>query len=447
MQIIAVIPGFIALYFAIAKSPAKAFLYVYLPALLLLPDYYRWVVAGFPDPTFSEAAILPIAAAYVLKDRAKWNFSATDLLVLGFAFCVGYSQYLATGYPDAQNLIFDMLGMVVLPYVLAKGLIEPHGMRVEFAKRFILLLLVVVAAEAYEFRFMMNPFRQFFDPFFPGGMGAGWVTTERYGFGRAAGPYGHAILCGVILAAGYFVQHWLARGDYWKSAKTARWITIALVAGSLMTISRGPWIGLALGSVVTAIGYARNRKRALINVLTLGVLVGVPAYLAFQSYVSVGRRGATSETQETAAYRAELVDKYLKIAEEKAAWGWGQNTWPKVPGMPSIDNHFLNLALRHGFIALGFFCALILVVAARLCRYGALSPRGAPGNSLAFALLAAQVAVVISIATVFLGLQAQPLFFILCGWADALVKTQEAKVGVGVAPALQPIFQFRRVLS
>src|SRR5205085_3251671 len=119
------------------------------------------------------------------------------------AVCVSYSQYLATGYPDAQNLIFDMLCMVVLPYALAKGLIEPHGMRVEVAKRVVLILLLVVLAEVYEFRLMVNPFRNFLDPLFPGLMGRGWVTTGRYGFGRAAGPYGHAILCGVILAIGF----------------------------------------------------------------------------------------------------------------------------------------------------------------------------------------------------------------------------------------------------
>jgi O-antigen ligase len=440
MQIIAIIPGLIALYFAFVKSPAKAFLYVYLPALFFLPDYYRWVVAGFPDPTFNEAAILPIAAAYFLKDGVKWKLSLADMLVVGFAFCVGYSQYLATGYNDAQNLIFDMLGVVVLPYVLAKGLIEPHGLRVEFAKRFILILLAVVVVEAYEFRFIVNPFRQLFDPFFPGDMGRGWITTMRYGFGRASGPYGHAILCGIIMAAGFFIQLWLARGQHWSSQKKARWITIALVAGSLMTLSRGPWVGAALGGLVVAVGYAKKRKKALIIVLALGVIIGVPAYLAFQSYVSVGRSGAMSATQETAAYRKELVEKYMEIAKEKAAWGWGQNTWPRVPGMPSIDNNYLNLALRHGFIALGFFCALILLVAARLCIYCVRSPRDEPGNFLGFALLAAQVAIAISIATVFMGLQAQPLFFILCGWADALAAGR-------VVPAPESLFQFRRVLT
>ncbi|MEP7338946.1 MAG: O-antigen ligase family protein [Acidobacteriota bacterium] len=439
MQIIAIIPGLIALYVALAKSPAKAFLYVYLPTLFLLPDYYRLILAGFPDPTFNEAAILPIAAAYVLKDQVKWKFSVTDLLVTGLAVCIGYSQYLATGYNDAQNLIFDTLCLIILPYALSKGLIEQHGLRVKVAKMFILILLVVVVAEAYEFRFALNPFRRLFDPFFPGDMGRGWITVVRYGFGRAAGPYGHPILCGIILATGFFIQRWLERGKHWKSQKQARWITIAMVIGSLMTISRGPWIGAAIGSVVTAIGYARNRGKALVLVLVIGVVVGIPAYLGFQSYVSVGREGATSATQETAAYRKELFDKYLKIAQEKAAWGWGQNTWPPVPGLPSIDNHFLNLALRHGFIALGFFCVIILAVTWRLGSYCIRSPRNAPGNSLAFTLLAAQVAITISLATVFMGLQAEPLFFILCGWADALVATEVAQQ--------EPLFQFRRVLA
>ena len=86
MDIIIFIPALIAAYVAFAYSPEKAFLLVYIPVLLLLPEYYRWMAAGLPDPTFSEATIIPIVMAFLLKRRSPWMFTFTDLLVFGFAF-------------------------------------------------------------------------------------------------------------------------------------------------------------------------------------------------------------------------------------------------------------------------------------------------------------------------------------------------------------------------
>jgi hypothetical protein len=187
----------------------------------------------------------------------------------------------------------------------------------------------------------------------------------------------------------------------------------------------------------------------LLTVFALLVLVGTPAYVGFQAYVSVGRAGATSSTQETAAYRKELMDKYTDIALEKSAWGWGENEWPQVAGMPSIDNHFLNVALRHGLIAMGCFILAMLSAALKLGVYAYRSPAKAEGSTLAFTLLAALIAIVIAIVTVYLGNQPQNLLFTVIGWSDGLVKQVE-KVAVRGANALAlpvPLFRFRRVLA
>jgi hypothetical protein len=446
MHFIALFPGILAAYVAYAKSPAKAFLYVYLPTLMFLPDYYRWMLAGLPDPTFNEAAILPIAVVYFWKREDKWTYTFTDLLVLVYFLCVSLSEYLANGYSDAQNLFFDNLCLVVLPYALAKGIIERHGLRVEFAKCLITILGIVVLTQAYEFRFLANPFRTFLDPLFPGDMGRGWITTERYGFGRASGPYGHAILAGVILAAGFHIQRWLERGGYWGSQVKARMMTLTLIAGSAMTLSRGPWLGAALGGVVTMIGYAKNRARALKIALAVALIVGIPAYLAFQSYVSVGRSGAETPTQETAAYRKELIDKYMGIAMERMYLGWGLSTWPQVPGMPSIDNHYLILALMHGFLAVGLFVGIILTVGGRLAVFWARSSLESESGRLGVTLLAALTAIVFSIATVFMGLQVKPLLFLLCGWAESISRVEEEEAEREL-PAESYPFRFKRVLT
>jgi O-antigen ligase/polysaccharide polymerase Wzy-like membrane protein len=306
MQMIAAIPGLLALYFALAKTPSKAFLLVYLPTLMLIPNYYRWIVAGAPDPTFNEAAILPIALIFFAKG-GRFKPTVTDGLVLGYASCVGYSQYLATGYNDAQNLIFDMIATVVLPYLLTKALIEPEGLRVQFAKQFVMLLFIVAISNAYEFKMISNIYQTILNPFFPGDLGRGWVTTSRNGFGRSAGPYAHAIFAGVIFAVGYRIQRWLQMNGHWPKKQRSRVLTAAMVAGMIFTQSRGPQLGCMFGAIPMFVGRAKNRKMILGAILAAAIVIGIPTAIAFLDYVSVGRAAAKSETQETAAYRKELI--------------------------------------------------------------------------------------------------------------------------------------------
>src|SRR5262245_55652246 len=92
---------------------------------------------GLPDPSFSHAAILPIAVAALIGGNLRWRFSLGDILVVGFAWCVGYSEYSNAGYKEAQNLLFDMFCLALLPYLLTKALVEPNGLRVAFAKRLV----------------------------------------------------------------------------------------------------------------------------------------------------------------------------------------------------------------------------------------------------------------------------------------------------------------------
>jgi hypothetical protein len=449
------IPGLIALIVCLRRGAAAALIDVYLPVLLLLPDYYRWVLPGLPDPTFNEAAIIPIATLFMMRELGRWKFSLTDLLIVGLALEMAYSEFINTNYSDSQNLMFDCVANIVWPYMLAKGLVEPLGLRVEFARKFCGLVGLVAVISVYEFRMGTSPAPMILGRFFPGQ--EGWVTTFRYGFARIAGPYGHAILAGVIFAVAYRVQRWLQWNGYWKGRlkrlpmEAGRFMTWAIAAGSVMTLCRGPWIGEFFGMIAILIGRAANRRTALTLTLVLVFAVGTPAYLAFKSYVSVGRAGAKSVSQETAAYRKELLDKYIAIAEEHAAFGWGRNGWPRVPGMPSIDNFYLLLSLMHGVTALALLLSTFIWMIARLGRFGWARPWSSPAGSLAFSMLGAYLAAMVSIATVYLGMQAVQVLFLMTGWAEGLIVTggrEAAESGAeseGATLAAPPM-RFKRVM-
>jgi hypothetical protein len=452
VAIVALLPLFVALFWALTRSPQAAFARVWLPCLLLLPDFYHWKAPGLPDPTFHQSAILPIIGVWLLTGARGWKWSFTDLLVFGFAFSVSYSEYQAAGYKEAQNLMFDMLASVVLPYVGGKVFIEQYGLSPDFGKIFVALLAVVTVFCVYEFRMGMDPFTWILGKFFPG-QGDGWVTTFRYGLARVAGPYGHAILAGMVFLSGYRLARWLEWTGSWNSPWRARVMTLAVLAGLVMTLVRGPWLGSILGAGFTMIGRAKNRKFALMVLFLTLITVGVPSGIATYRWASVGRANAKSDSQETAAYRKELIDKYMEIAAQHAGFGWGRNTWPRVEGMPSIDNYYLLLTLMHGFMALGLFLSIIAVTSWRLVADAMRRPPPAqPGGSLGFTLAGIYIGIAFSLGTVYLGTTVVPLFALLTGWSEGYLLFGAAESADGIqkegdtapAPALA---RFARVIQ
>lgn len=431
MTPVAIIPGIVAIYWMWKHDYRQAYIDVYLFSLFLLPGWCRFPIPALPDPTFCESALLPIFAVFLLKFRGPWKWSFLDLVVFAYAAQLGGSEFHNAGFADAQNLMFDMVASGVLPYVLAKGIVEPNGLRVAFAKKIVGMLAFLVVTFLYEARFGVNPYRMIFDRFFPG-QGDGWVTTFRYGLARTAGPYGHAILAGIVMLIGFSLARWLEQSKLWEPRfkrwhpvkwSKARILSCAMFAGLFLTMVRGPQIGALLAFVVNIIGSGRNpRKRAWL-VLAVALAIGVPAAISGYRYAAVGREHAKTTSQESAAYRKELIDKYEAIALEHFWIGWGRNGWPKVSGMPSIDNYYLLLALMHGFTATLLLLTILISLIVQLLRNGFLAGQMKPiGSSLSFCLAGVFAGITFSVLTVYMGDNIIPIFFTMVGFADGYLQ-------------------------
>lgn len=457
---IILLPGIIAFVVASRRSVGYAFLRVYVPTVLLLPDYYRAITPGLPDPTFSQSVCVALALRYAMAGFPGYRFSPNDLWVVGYALCVSFSEYRASGYSDAQNLMFGMLFGVVFPYIFAKSLIEPLGNRFVFAKICVLAFAFVAVLSSLETRMGLNLWHLLLDRFFPG-QGESWGTTFRFGLARAAGPYAHALLAGMMMIVAFRLQRWLEWSNAWPRQlrqlpwlpmTPARLLTLATAGGLFLTLAKGSWLASFLGAALSAVGRAKN-NRLLAMCLILGALVvgGIPATLNFISYASVGRANAGDDNQETAAYRYELITNYMDIANEKPNFGWGVTKWPAIPGSASIDNHYLLLLLMHGRWAFSFFLMLLVGTMVRLVIYGLRqAPTGPPGSALSFTLAGINLAFIVAIGTVFMGQQTIPMFFMLSGWAESYMmrRTREWGEQAGTAATTRDdrAFRFRRVL-
>lgn len=439
---------------AIARmTPGRATVAVYLPVLLLLPDCYHAFTPGLPDPSFNQAAILPIFAVAVLRYLPQWRPSVSDLLAIAFAASVAWSEYINAGYQEAQNLIFAMLTGALAPYLLARLCIARERLHVATARVFAGILFGLAVFGLFEAKFGFNPFLAILGPFFPGQ--GGWVTTFRHGLARVAGPYSHAILAGIMMVMAYRLQRWLEWGGHWEPRFTRitlpwrkdRTMSLWLFIGSLMTVARGPWIGGLLGGAFAWVGRSRNKRLALMSMLGAALAVGIPAMLMFASYLDVKPGMPMTTSQESAVYRKVLMEKYMDIAMEHAWLGWGRNTWPKVGGMESIDNYYLLLSLMHGLLATLLLVGLIFWLVGRLLRQGLREPVG--HNSLSFCFLGILVSVLISLATVYLGENVLPAFFFIAGWAEGFLQDPASDPaladGTAVPAPVRPAF--RRVIA
>jgi len=122
------------------------------------------------------------------------------------------------------------------------------------------------------------------------------------------------------------------------------------------------------------------------------------------------------------------VDQYLSVAEDHALLGYGRNNFPVIGGMTSIDNYYLLLSLLHGFIASSVLVILLFGTTIRLFRRGLLeTDLGFPQPSLAFTLAAILVAVIFTLATVYMGDQVIPLVAMLLGWSEVIWLLQCAR--------------------
>jgi hypothetical protein len=315
----------------------------------------------------------------------------------------------------------------------------------------VICVTIVAIINVWEFRMGRDLFDVIFASLFPNQRSASWQT--RMGFNRTYGPYGHPILAGIIFAIAYRLDQWLHWGKYWPGRlpylplSWARACQLWLLAGSVMTLSRGPWVGAGAAALVVFIGRSRKRVQTTVVAIFLVVAIGGPIYNAANSYVPATPDQAAGEMEQTAAYRREMNQKYIAIVEERPVWGWGHNKFPVVDGMSSIDNQFLLVALTYGEYVLAVFVLIVCWIMSRLVFFCG-SHRGDvfPGST-GLMLFGIFLLVIVSITTVYLGGQTFQLFFLFLGWSEALILAPALSSTVKVQLPKLPHFEFRRVIG
>jgi hypothetical protein len=134
-----------------------------------------------------------------------------------------------------------------------------------------------------------------------------------------------------------------------------------------------------------------------------------------------------AEDWNTFSYRVTLLNKYWDVVLVHPLLGWGNEGWPVMDNLLSIDNHYLWMSLRHGLIIVYILLTFMILTVIELIWKG-LQIRDIYNRSLYFTLAGAIMIMLIVLSTVYLGGQTQSLLFLLLGWAQGLMKTQYRQV-------------------
>ena len=479
MGLIILIPA-VACWIALARGSAqRALLTVYLPVLLLLPEYYILRLPHLPPLTFSDAAILPLGVAILLTEMKRWRYCWMDLWVLLLAMSVGLSEALSkqlangewmnlfsaqavtsrtlgTNLADGGLMFVASLFSMVMPYMVGKTLIERYGaegdlMRRRFVARMTTLMAIVAAISVVDFLRGGNTWQTVGARIFVSQQYNGWLPQMRWGFGRIAGPYGHAILAGMMFLAGLVYCLWLRHVEPgWGSRRliaglpfTVRGAIVGgVMAGLLMTQSRGPWLGMGLALVFALLTRRFSVGRATVLFLVVLTVFSVVAYRVGNKYTDKDLAQASTVEQRNAIYRRELLESYMPLVMQHKAFGWGITTYPEINGQGSIDNEYLLLAVTQGCFGLGLFLIICAGSAIRLLTLIS-RPTEHEDRMLVFAHLAVLIGLLTTLATVYLGEQVVMVFFLLAGWIQAM-RPRPALAIDGVAAGATA--RFRHVL-
>lgn len=436
--IITYIPGIIAAFMTYVWSAEFAFVFFYCPVLLLLPQIFLTQWGNLPHLSFAQAAIIPIAIGTFINRIPLWRFGINDVLFAAYLACFYYSELSAPSEGGYENMKIEPFVNLIFPYILAKILIHPTGNSINFAKCFVMCIVIDIVLSPYEMRFSMNPYYQFLLPFFPISE-ASWITLYRFGFVRFAGPFIQSILMGIGITIAFLLHYWLWRNKLWP--KYFKWIPIPiinkrlligiiLILGMIFTFSRGPLVGLLVGAFFLNLGYSKHiMQRVIISV----ILLSIGAYFAFetiQSY-SMGDMGGSEVTQEdiNAVYRINLMKQYWEIAWEKPVWGWGSGNIPLSRSMLSVDNQYLWLFLKNGGVMVFIFISMFVINLIRLFIKGVMCDVTTQrlSRSLAFTFFSIYVALGLTLTTVFMGNQIEQIFFILLGWSDSFITSRNSE--------------------
>lgn len=330
---------------------------------LLTPDIQTdLLIGGTRLITFGASDALGLGAivALFMQDKKSKGIVTSDLLVLAMAALLIFFEARGTSATNLARITCQIsLNFLIPCWVVTRSLKTENDLRT--------FMMILIGAGCILSSFLiMESIKGW--PLFREALGRydlnpSWESVKwRYGFLRASGPFSEStsMAFGLLFS---LMAAWNFKSIF--SSTAARYAVVGFLFIGISTCqSRNAYLGLMIG-IIAAAAYRKFHKpssRAALFASAL-LLVAAPTSIFL---LAPSDTAATSDTDSTTSYRAQLLKRGLEEARKAPITGTDINSLSAQlidmkQGEHIIDfvNSYLYVTLLSGIIGLIIFCSII----------------------------------------------------------------------------------------
>jgi len=344
----------------IALRPKYAIV-AYIVGLLWYPSYLAMSI-GTIDILVGRfvVAVLLLRCLFDDRIRTKFKWCRLDTLV-SLSMVVYVVAYLITQVNPLAGTIEGRGGFLMdtwCAYLAARFIVTDRTTLISIIKCISIALVPLAILGVIESVFGWQPYASLrrFSPWFTGG---GVVSQGRFGFARAVGPFGHAILFGggfaMFLPLIYYLRY--EKKDWRNYAYIFSGIAML---GALSSMSSGPWVMVIVVIFCLVMEKRKQLAKPLFMFLIFScIMVGIGSNRPFYHVIV----SWTNPLGGAGFHRAILIDVAIEKFDEWWLIGYGDKDpgWGAYFGMGTTDvtNEYILNGVKYGILGIIALCAVL----------------------------------------------------------------------------------------
>jgi len=433
----------VAIYVTMYRGAVVAFVTLYLPCLLLINTTQKINLPGLPDMNATFGVIYGICGGLVLRGGEpfpfKWGFMDTLMVLLMLSTIITgmVTEYVYTGV----SILGEQFLGYVAPYFLARVMFHSAEMRrralwVCVFSAFFIAFFTLIELRLWPY-FLSRSLKNF-----------GLSTASngqvlwRFGFMRAQTTFDHPIDMGnscLLMAA--MIAIFAGTTSVGLKNIYVRLAILASICAAFSSLSFTSWVGIcaAIGGFCVLWLLKFSRRMLIVGVFGLFCGFAVMTYHLYHMDLDARREQRQEDIGQTAQdsmfVRAMIIQNCMPFARETGLFGWGNTIRHSQLALESVDNSYMLFTMRRGFVFLGLFLMIPVVMALRASK--AFRNARVPAQWVPLAVgVSAVLGIMAAMYTVWFGFAYSVLWMIMLG-----LVTSMSDVLIGGAPVARRGFE------
>jgi hypothetical protein len=409
------------------KNPLALFLFL----LFAVPPFSA-PISGFGEITklFEINHIRLLSLVILLPawfSLRKKNFSErfgsiwSDRLILAYFLLQAWSIFGSTTFTNGLRIaVLYQFTDVFLPYYVASRFIRSFSVLRDAISSLMISCIVLSVISVFE---LIRHWLLYSSLSYALGVDShlgGYLGRGDLGVVRAYASTGHSIALGYVLAIAFLLYQFAQPRAQRRLSNTIG--SLAILAGLAASISRGPWLGTAVGFVIFSL-MSENRTRDISRLLMGSFLSLVLIMISpYRDRVIDLMPFIGSTDSGNIDYRIRLFEASLAVIGQRPWFGGGDfyNQLASMgmmqgEGIVDLVNSYIGIALSQGLVGLTLFLGVFITAGFRLFRAWKSSDPLSEAYLLGRSLFSTLVAMLLIISTVSSIFCIPTLYWILAG--------------------------------